>query len=57
MLYIRKDKISDLLSARIYISHATIDKAKTGEDELENMIKYISTLNNQVNIIKDLKMS
>jgi hypothetical protein len=42
-----KDKLNNLVSSGIAISHATIDKDKSGEDEVENMSKQIATLKNQ----------
>jgi hypothetical protein len=52
LLDIKKAKLNDLLSVRIVISHATIEKVKAGEDEVENIRKQIATLKNQVEYYK-----
>jgi hypothetical protein len=41
LLDIKRDKINDFLSSGITISHATIDKAKVGENEVEDMRREI----------------
>jgi hypothetical protein len=52
LLDIKRDKLNDLLSARIAISHATIDKAKASENEVDDMRKEIASLKNQVEYYK-----
>jgi hypothetical protein len=52
LLDIKRDKINDLLSTRITISHVPINKSKVSENKVEDMREEIAFLKNQVEYYK-----
>jgi hypothetical protein len=52
LLELKREKISELISIRVAISHSTIDKAKYDESEVESMRIEIAFLKDQVNYHK-----
>jgi hypothetical protein len=53
LLDAKKDKVSELLGEGMAISHATIDRAKEDEREVDSMRRELENIRHQVDYYKD----